>query len=130
MTAPHDEVGRAGLEVRVALIEFVEPNGDGALDVGGIATDLGTPVIEDGVFVGVCFGRAKAVPDVGMLRGQFEGDLLAAATYQNGDVADGLGNFALPEFAEFGQVLAERAQPIAGGPEFVPVFGIVAFEPA
>ena len=73
MAGHHDDVGGAGFEERVELVDVVGADGDGALDLCGVAPDLGAPVVEHGVLVGERLGRTERIPRVGVLGGELQG---------------------------------------------------------
>src|SRR6185437_8944799 len=76
----HDEVGHADVEVAVEVGQGVLADAaDRALDLGRVAADPAAPVVEDVALLLRPLRVSEAVPDVGVLGDDAQGDALAAA---------------------------------------------------
>ena len=102
---------------------------DRALDLAGLATELGAPLVEHRRLRRKVRGRPERVPGVGVLGDEPERHLLAAAPDQDRDVALGRGSELTEPVDEQGERVAEVAQPVRRGLEVVAVLRVVALEP-
>src|SRR5581483_927026 len=126
-----NQVAHASLEESVALcIAGVLLGAAAALDLVGIAPNLRAPVVQDLHLVGKLFRAAEAMPHIGVLRGEFEGDLLAPTADENGNFAQWFGNVDLPTVLDDLQRPAQSGQARAHRAKVVAVLAVIALEPA
>jgi hypothetical protein len=127
----HDEVGHAGRQV---VVEQLDPLGvepaDGALDLARVASQAAV-LVQHLALVAGHVGQAEAVPDVGVLGGDAQRHLLAAAADQDrGPAVHGRRVQPAPALHDRGQRAVEVAQPVGRRAELVAVLVVVAPEPA
>ncbi len=76
-------MGDAVLYISIGVLDLVRSDEDGALYLPRIAPYLLAPFVEDPALAGRLLGVPEAVPDVGVLRHDAQGNLLAAAPDQD-----------------------------------------------
>src|SRR5215211_6493454 len=74
-----NEVGDPGGQVVVELVELRAEDLGGALDLFGISSDFGAPLVEDPVLAAELVRLTLAIPDGRVLGDDAEGDLFPAA---------------------------------------------------
>jgi hypothetical protein len=87
------------------------------------------PVVEDAALAACLLGVAEAVPDVGVLGDDAQGDLLAAAPDQDRYLARGR-RVELPRRSSITGIEASRSRAARRRPELVAVRVVVLLEPA
>ncbi len=104
---------------------------DRPVDLAGVAPDLAAALVEDATLGGVGVGAQDAVPELGVLRGQAQRHLLAAAADQDRDrVAHWRGHVGPPVRQDRFQAVPEGAQAVGGRTELVAELAVVALGPA
>jgi hypothetical protein len=125
-----DELLHSGLQEIVDLPEEVGADRARPLDRLRIASDLRAPLRQDLVLAPPVVDRRERVPHVGVLRGELERDLLAAAADHDRYAPDRRGHELREPRLDARQGRPEISQPGRGGAELVPVLLVVALEPA
>src|SRR5581483_6081554 len=126
-----DDVVAAGVGERVEMRQVLDADAGGPLDLRRVAAELPAPVVEHAVLAPPVFHAAKAVPGVGVLRGDPQGDLLALAADEDRNGAAHGGRAVLgPALLDDGQRRLQVVQTGRRGAELVAVVAVLALEPA
>ena len=129
MARHDDEMGRAGVEIGLPVLDLVGVDADRPFDLRGIAVEARAPLVEHAVLRREVLRRSEAVPTVGVLRDEPQCHLLAAATDQDRNVSHRRGMQSTEALHDHRQRLLEPAQAIGSRAELVPVLVVVALEP-